>query len=98
MAPEQVDQNRFEQEMIYYLEKIDINEERQRLQHHCDYFMQTANSEDPQVGKKLSFISQELGREINTLGAKAYSSDIQKIVVEMKNSLEKIKEQVANVL
>lgn len=98
ISPEQVDKNRFEQEMIYYLEKIDINEERQRLLHHCQYFIDTANSKDSQVGKKLSFITQELGREINTLGAKAYSSDIQKIVVEMKNSLEKIKEQVANVL
>ncbi len=98
ITPEKVDANRFEQEMIYYLEKIDIHEERQRLQHHCEYFLETMDSPEIQQGKKLSFISQEMGREINTLGAKAYSSEVQKVVVEMKNSLEKIKEQVANVL
>ena len=92
------DPNRFEQELIYYLEKLDINEEKVRLEQHCLYFMETLNSEDPSTGRKLNFISQEMGREINTLGAKAQSSEIQRYVVLMKDDLEKIKEMVANAL
>lgn len=95
---ENVDQNRFEQEIIYYLEKIDITEEKVRLKQHCIYFIDTLNNSDEEVGKKLGFISQEIGREINTLGAKAQNSDIQKIVVNMKDELEKIKEQLANII
>ncbi len=94
---ENVDQNRFEQEVIYYLEKLDITEEKVRLKKHCDYFIQTAESETTN-GKKLGFISQEMGREINTLGSKANDVRIQKIVVMMKDELEKIKEQLLNVL
>jgi len=93
---ERVDQNRFEQEVIYYLEKIDITEEKVRLGQHCKYFLEQLTEDSVLKGRKLSFIAQEIGREINTLGAKAYSSDIQKIVVKMKDDLEKIKEQVAN--
>jgi len=95
-SKERVDQNRFEQEVIYYLEKIDITEEKVRLGQHCKYFLEQLNAESMLKGRKLSFIAQEIGREINTLGAKAYSSDIQKLVVKMKDDLEKIKEQVAN--
>lgn len=91
------DQNRFEQELIYYLEKLDITEEKVRLKNHCDYFLQTLNDEDFN-GKKLGFITQEIGREINTLGSKSNHSGMQKIVVEMKDELEKMKEQVLNVL
>lgn len=91
------DQDRFEQELIYYLEKLDISEEKVRLQAHCDYFIKTLE-EERFKGKKLSFISQEMGREINTLGSKAQHSEIQRIVVGMKDDLEKIKEQVLNVL
>lgn len=91
------DNNRFEQEMIYYLEKFDFTEEKVRLRKHCSYFLDTINTEDA-AGKKLSFISQEIGREINTLGSKASDADIQKLVVMMKDELEKIKEQLANVL
>jgi len=92
-----VDQNRFEQELIYYIEKLDINEEMVRLGNHCDYFIETLmNEETP--GRKLGFISQEIGREINTIGSKANDSDIQRIVVEMKDELEKLKEQSFNVL
>lgn len=91
------DTDRFEQELIYYLEKLDISEEKVRLQAHCDYFLKTLN-EDHLKGKKLSFIAQEMGREINTLGSKAQHSDIQRIVVNMKDELERIKEQVLNVL
>lgn len=91
------DQSRLEQEMIYYIEKLDINEEKVRLRQHCRYFMDTINS-DPQPGKKLGFIAQEMGREINTTGSKANNSDIQKIVVHMKDELEKIKEQSLNIL
>jgi len=91
------DNNRFEQELIYYLEKLDITEEKVRLANHCSYFTQTMNEESAQ-GKKLGFIAQEIGREINTIGSKANNSDIQKIVVQMKDELEKIKEQVLNVL
>jgi len=95
-SKEKVDQNRFEQEVIYYLEKMDITEEKVRLGQHCKYFIEQVDAKDAQKGRKLSFISQEIGREINTLGAKAYSSDIQRLVVKMKDDLEKIKEQVAN--
>ncbi len=95
-SKEKVDQNRFEQEVIYYLEKMDITEEKVRLGQHCKYFIEQIDAKEPQKGRKLSFISQEIGREINTLGAKAYSSDIQRLVVKMKDDLEKIKEQVAN--
>lgn len=91
------DNNRFEQELIYYLEKLDITEEKVRLAHHCNYFIETMNEKESQ-GKKLGFIAQEIGREINTIGSKANHSDIQKIVVQMKDELEKIKEQVLNVL
>ena len=94
---EKIDQNRFEQELIYYIEKIDITEEKLRLKTHCDYFLKTMNEEES-VGRKLGFISQELGREINTIGSKANDSDIQKLVVQMKDELEKIKEQLLNVL
>ena len=92
------DGNRFEQEVIYYLEKLDINEEKVRLNQHCRFFLDTLSSDNHPKGKKLNFISQEIGREINTLGAKAYQSDIQRVVVQMKDYLEKIKEQIANAL
>lgn len=92
-----VDENRFEQELLFYVEKLDVNEEKTRLISHCDYFMDTLNLDIP-VGKKLGFISQEIGREINTLGSKANDSNIQKIVVQMKDHLERIKEQILNVL
>lgn len=91
------DQNRFEQELIYYLEKLDITEEKVRLKNHCDYFLQTLNGEEFN-GKKLGFITQEIGREINTLGSKSNHSGMQKIVVQMKDELEKMKEQVLNIL
>ncbi len=91
------DPNRFEQELIYYLEKMDITEEKVRLQKHLDYFSDTLEAQDSS-GKKLAFISQEMGREINTIGSKANDADIQKIVVEMKDELEKIKEQLMNIL
>ncbi|MCC6289134.1 MAG: YicC family protein [Chitinophagaceae bacterium] len=92
------DRNRMEQEMIYYIEKIDINEEQVRLKNHCDYFISLLNEQGDAKGKKLSFVLQEIGREINTTGAKAYDSEIQKAVVIMKDELEKAKEQVLNVL
>ncbi len=92
-----IDNNRLEQEMIYYLEKLDITEEKVRLRQHLDYFLQTMESEENQ-GRKLSFIAQEMGREINTLGSKANDADLQVLVVKMKDELEKIKEQIANVL
>lgn len=99
MSKENVDENRFEQEIIFYLEKLDINEEKVRLNQHCKFFLEEINSTSSQAkGKKLSFIAQEMGREINTLGAKAQQSDIQQIVVEMKDELEKIKEQLLNIL
>ena len=91
------DRDRLEQEMIYFIEKLDISEEKVRLKNHCVYFIETINSQDNN-GKKLGFILQELGREINTMGSKANHSEIQKLVVQMKDSLEKIKEQVLNVL
>jgi uncharacterized protein (TIGR00255 family) len=92
-----VDENRFEQELIYYLEKLDVTEERVRLTNHLDYFMETINGNEAN-GRKLGFITQEMGREINTLGSKANHSGMQKLVVMMKDELEKIKEQVLNVL
>jgi len=92
-----VDENRFEQELIYYIEKLDISEEKVRLANHCTYFLETMEDEGP-AGKKLGFISQEMGREINTLGSKANHKELQKLVVEMKDELERIKEQVLNVL
>ena len=91
------DQSRLEQEMIYYLEKLDINEERVRLRQHCKYFLDTI-AQEANPGKKLGFIAQEIGREINTTGSKANHTEIQKIVVKMKDELEKIKEQSLNVL
>ncbi|WDF55989.1 YicC/YloC family endoribonuclease [Mucilaginibacter sp. KACC 22063] len=94
---ENVDQNRLEQELIYYIDKLDITEEKVRLKSHCDYFLETLKSDDAN-GKKLGFISQEIGREINTLGSKANDAAIQKLVVGMKEELEKIKEQLLNVL
>ena len=94
---EKVNEDRFEQEMIYYLEKYDISEEKVRLKTHCDYFKKTM-AEDRGQGKKFGFISQEIGREINTLGSKANHAEMQKLVVQMKDHLEKIKEQVLNVL
>ena len=93
---DKVDRNRFEQEIIYYLEKIDITEEKVRLAQHCKYFLEILGNDKADKGKKLAFISQEMGREINTLGAKAYSTELQKLVVGMKDNLEKIKEQLAN--
>ena len=92
-----VDQDRFEQELVFYREKMDVNEEKVRLRSHCTYFMETLEADDAQ-GRKLGFIAQEMGREINTLGAKANDATIQRCVVLMKDELEKIKEQVLNVL
>lgn len=92
-----VDKNRFEQELIFYLEKLDINEEKVRLSNHCEYFMDTVAEPVP-TGKKLAFISQEIGREINTIGSKANNTEIQRIVVQMKDYLERVKEQLLNVL
>ncbi len=97
VEPDKIDGNRFEQELIYYLEKMDITEEKVRLKNHCEFFVKTTVDEDMN-GKKLTFISQEMGREINTLGAKANHSEIQQIIVQMKDELEKIKEQLMNVL
>lgn len=93
-----VDNNRFEEELIYYLEKMDINEEKVRLDTHCLYFMETLNEDSMEKGKKLGFIGQEIGREINTIGSKANDAGMQKLVVQMKDELEKIKEQVLNIL
>ncbi|MEQ3662637.1 MAG: DUF1732 domain-containing protein, partial [Flavobacterium sp.] len=92
-----VDENRFEQELIYYLEKLDITEEKVRLTNHLDYFLETMNNEGA-LGRKLGFITQEMGREINTMGSKSNHAEMQKLVVMMKDELEKIKEQVLNVL
>ena len=97
LGSEKIDKNRFEQEIIFYLEKYDINEEKVRLKTHCDYFIETINSASPN-GKILNFIAQEIGREINTIGSKANDASIQKLVVMMKDELEKIKEQTLNVL
>jgi len=98
VGKENYDGNRLEQELIYYIEKIDISEEQVRLKNHCDYFKSLLTDPDDSKGKKLSFILQEIGREINTTGSKAYDSTIQKCVVLMKDELEKAKEQVLNVL
>ncbi len=94
---EGIDQNRFEQELIYYIDKLDITEEKIRLKTHCNYFLETLKNADAN-GKKLGFISQEIGREVNTIGSKANDANIQKLVVGMKEELEKIKEQLLNVL
>lgn len=97
MEADKVDNNRFEQELIYYIEKLDINEEKVRLKNHCSFFKEVCLAKEAS-GKKLGFISQEMGREINTLGSKANHSEIQKLVVGMKDDLEKIKEQTLNIL
>ena len=97
VGTENLDKNRFEQELIFYLEKYDINEEKVRLKTHCDYFLETVSTPSPN-GKILNFIAQEIGREINTIGSKANDASIQKLVVMMKDELEKIKEQTLNVL
>ena len=91
------DKNRLEQELIYYIEKLDISEEKQRLANHLNYFRETMNEDEP-VGKKLGFIAQEMGREINTTGSKSNQAEMQNIVVKMKDELEQIKEQVLNAL
>ncbi len=98
VGKENYDPNRLEQELIYYIEKIDIREEQVRLKNHCEYFKDILNEKEESKGKKLAFIMQEVGREINTTGSKAYDSDIQKCVVIMKDDLEKAKEQIFNVL
>jgi len=98
LSKDRIDENRFEQEVLFYLEKMDINEEKVRLGQHCVYFLEILHNDKLAKGRKLSFISQEMGREINTLGAKAYSPDIQRLVVGMKDDLEKIKEQIANIV
>lgn len=98
VGQEHIDKNRLEQELIYYMEKIDIHEEQIRLRQHCEYFYEILNDSDVSKGKKLSFLLQEIGREINTTGSKAYDVDIQKCVVLMKDELEKAKEQILNVL
>ncbi|MDE6238901.1 MAG: DUF1732 domain-containing protein, partial [Muribaculaceae bacterium] len=94
----EIDKGRLEQEMIFYIEKLDVNEEKQRLGQHLAYFVETLQSPLPGQGKKLGFISQEMGREINTLGSKSNHADMQRIVVKMKDELEQIKEQVLNVM
>jgi uncharacterized protein (TIGR00255 family) len=98
VGKENYDSNRLEQELIYYIEKIDIREEQVRLKNHCEYFISILESHEEAKGKKLSFVVQEIGREINTTGSKAYDSDIQRSVVLMKDELEKIKEQTFNIL
>lgn len=95
---EKIDPNRFEQEMIYYLERIDFSEEKIRLRQHCEYFNDTVKENDAAIGRKLNFILQEIGREINTLGSKANHAEIQQIVINMKDELEKAKEQILNIL
>lgn len=97
VGKENVDMNRFEQEIVFYIDKLDITEEKVRLRSHCNYFIKALNASDSN-GKKLGFISQEMGREINTLGSKANNAEIQQVVVRMKEELEKIKEQLLNVL
>jgi len=97
IGQDKIDTNRFEQEILYFLDKLDITEEKVRLKSHCDYFLNTIKEDGP-VGKKLGFIAQEIGREINTIGSKANDKDIQHIVVQMKDELEKVKEQLLNVL
>jgi uncharacterized protein (TIGR00255 family) len=96
IGKDKIDQNRFEEELIYYVEKMDITEEKVRLKTHCDYFLSTLKEKSS--GRKLGFISQEIGREINTIGSKANDATMQKMVVQMKDELEKIKEQLMNVL
>ena len=98
VGKENVDQNRYEQEILYYIEKMDITEEKVRLEQHCKHFLEQVDNKQISGGRTLGFLSQEMGREINTLGAKAYDADIQRLVVNMKDELEKIKEQLANVL
>ena len=98
MAEESIDSNRFEQELLFYMEKLDINEEKVRLAQHCKFFSEEVDKEVMQKGRKLNFVGQEIGREINTLGAKAQHSDIQQLVVKMKDELEKLKEQILNIL
>jgi uncharacterized protein (TIGR00255 family) len=99
MGKENVDENRFEQEVLFYLEKIDVTEEKVRLEQHCKYFVENLNDKkNTSKGRTLNFIAQEIGREINTLGSKAYSSDIQHLVVQMKDELEKMKELIANLV
>ena len=96
IAATSYDDNRLEQEMIFYIEKLDVSEEKMRLMNHLDYFLETMIL--PSAGKKLGFISQEIGREINTLGSKSNHGEMQKLVVDMKDNLEKIKEQILNTL
>lgn len=98
VGKENYDVNRLEQELIYYIEKIDIREEQVRLKNHCEYFISILDNDDDAKGKKLSFLIQEIGREINTTGSKAYDADIQRCVVRMKDDLEKAKEQIFNIL
>jgi uncharacterized protein (TIGR00255 family) len=99
MGKENVDENRFEQEVLFYIEKIDVTEEKVRLEQHCKYFVENLNDKkSTSKGRTLNFITQEIGREINTLGSKAYSSDIQHLVVQMKDELEKMKELIANLV
>lgn len=95
VSPENIDKNRLEQELIFYIEKLDVSEEKVRLLQHCDYFKQTMN--EANCGKKLGFITQEIGREINTLGSKSNDAEMQRVVVEMKDYLERVKEQVLNI-
>jgi uncharacterized protein (TIGR00255 family) len=97
LGKDSVDKDRFEQELIYYLEKLDITEEKVRLKQNCDYFLECVKNGD-EAGKKLNFIAQEILREINTTGSKANDSSIQTLVVEMKDEIEKIKEQLMNIL
>jgi uncharacterized protein (TIGR00255 family) len=98
VSKEKIDANRFEQEMIYYLERMDFSEEKIRLRQHCTYFNDTIKENDVAIGRKLNFILQEIGREINTLGSKANHAEIQQIVINMKDELEKAKEQILNIL
>jgi uncharacterized protein (TIGR00255 family) len=98
LGKEGYDSNRLEQELIYYIEKIDIREEQVRLKNHCEYFLSILDSDEDAKGKKLAFVVQEIGREINTTGSKAYDAEIQKCVVLMKDELEKMKEQTFNIL
>jgi uncharacterized protein (TIGR00255 family) len=98
LGKDKVDRNRFEQEVIFYIERLDISEEKLRLKEHCRYFLEQINQKKTSHGRELNFITQEIGREINTLGAKANDADIQRIVIKMKDELEKIKEVVANLV
>ena len=98
VGKQKIDENRLEQEMIYYLERLDFSEEKIRLKQHCKYFHETVDNQDTAIGRKLNFIIQAIGREVNTLGSKANHADIQQIVINMKDELEKAKEQVLNIL